>query len=201
MDMQIRAFKIISFFKSHPMVEATQEELAHVTELPPSTLKYLLKWMKGNKTLKTKVVGRWSERHTSYSLVNSPATSILKSYKIKQRSSKDLKTKDYTAMDKAAVSRPPSAWVLDAFNRTKFKQGLRNNGFYCASVALKAETHGRTTLEEALERLSGGIGLNVSADFGIEEIKKTVKSGLNSGRGFIFKPGTLAWLGFSGGVS
>jgi hypothetical protein len=72
---------------------------------------------------------------------------------------------------------------------------------YCAAVALQVVTRGRITLEEALERLSGGIGLNISADFGIEEIKKTVKSGLNSVRGFAFRPGTLNWLGFNVGVS
>lgn len=200
-NMQVRAYQIISYLKSHPLVEATQEELARVTDLPLSTLKLLLKWMKRNKTLKTKVVGRWSERHTVYSLANSPATSNLKSYKIKHTGcSKDLflsKNQDYTAPDRVEVSEPPPyALFLDVCNQTKLIRGRRNHGAYSVGVALKAGTGGGTTLEVALERISGFIRLNACVDFRETEILKAIRSGWNAKKGFDFKPHTYTWLGF-----
>jgi exonuclease VII small subunit len=62
-------------------------------------------------------------------------------------------------------------------------------------VLLQALTGGRITLEEALKQLSGAVKLNVSADFRIEEIEKTVKSGLKAREGYKFEPTTPYWLG------
>jgi hypothetical protein len=96
-DMQIRAFKIMSFFKSHSMVEATQAELAEYTGIPLGTIKFLLKWMTDRGTLETKVVGRWSERHSAYRLVTERATKIFKVYRKEHNVLFDLSlSKDYT---------------------------------------------------------------------------------------------------------
>ena len=84
--------------------------------------------------------------------------------------------------------------IVEFFNRTVFREGVRNLALFIASIAIRSQ--GVVSFDSAWRRLYRGIRLNTRSDFTETEIQWTIRSGLGYDDGFLFSPRTLEHVGY-----
>lgn len=195
-SMQSRVMRIFAYFKKYPSIECTQQFLANVLGIPLRSLEKVLAWMDSRGILKSQLVGKGHSRHKIYRLITLQPTKIFKPHKER---SKDFTREGEPERCSGGVQDSPKGReqrVINQFNHTSFERGERNWALFIASIALGALSYWQITHQEALDRLSVGIRLNLSNDFGMEEIVKTIRSALRYRDGFMFRTQTLLEAGY-----
>lgn len=195
--MQSRAMRVLTHFKKHPAIECNQKYLANVLGIPLRSLEKVLAWMDSRGILKSQLVGKGHSRHKIYRLITLQPTKIFKPHKEKIKDSY-TRGQEPVIPDGSVQSSPKGREerVINQYNHTSFERGERNWALFIASIALGAVTNGRITLQQALNRLRDGISLNLSHDFDMEEIEKTIGSALRYKYGFSFRSRTLEMAGY-----
>lgn len=196
-SMQSRVMRILAYFKRYPSIECTQKFLANVLGIRLRSLEKVLAWMDSRGILKSQLAGKGRSRRKIYRLITLQPTKIFKPHK--ERSKDSLTRGGEQERCGGGVQDSPKGMeerVIDQYNHTSFGRGRRNWALFIASIALGALSNWQITPEQAMDRLGEGIRLNLSHDFIMEEIVKTIRSALRYRDGFRFRNQTLLGAGY-----